>query len=219
MRDWFFHLSAIVFLAAAALWFQTNSHADLLVFTNGDFKYGKVTELPDRTVILEASGTVKYYKRNQIIQIAPGIDPPANGEIVSVSNFHQIGGAPILDITGPITRRTSVQTIRGKTILLDVEVDFAVPVVQLFPMRYSFYNRRGCFMAGLLINSSTRTWNSIEMRAHLYDSNDRILSSKDFYIYRIPRATEKGPGQRKFEINFPDVPYEQVNRMRLIRKF
>jgi len=219
MRDWLFHLCAIAIIALGTLWLGRTSQADLVVFSNGDYAYGKVTELPDRTVIVETGDKVKYYKRSQITLISPGTDPPAKGEIVSASNFTQMGGAEVLPVTGPIDLRSSVTTIRGKTLTLDIDEEFTVPVVQLFPMRYGFFNRRGCFMAGLIVNSSTRTWNSIEMRAHLFDKDNRMLTSKDFYIYRIPRATQNGPGQRKFEINFPDVAYERVDRMRLVRKF
>ncbi len=219
VRDLLFHFCALFLFLSAFLLLGFYSHADLVLFYNGDHRYGKATELQDGTVMLDVNGTIRYYKRDQIKEIGYGIEKPADGTVVSITDFTQIVGANILFVTGPITHRTQIKTQDGKQLRMDVEDGFDVPILHVFPARYGFYNRRGCFIAGLLINPSTRTWHALQLRAHLYDKNDRILSSKDFYIFRIPAATPQGPGQRKFEMNFPDVPYEYVDRMRLVRKF
>lgn len=209
----------LIVVLLGAFTFNSASRADLIVFHNGDYRYGQIRELNDGTVILKIGDQEKDYKRSQIKTLSYGTNPPAAGEILAVTDFNQIGGADILSVTGPITRRAEVKTQSGRLFTLDVENIFEMPIVQFFPARYSFFQRQGCFMAGLLINSSTQTYNTLEMRAHLFDGENRILTSKDFYIYHIPGLTEKGPGQRKFEINFPDVPYDRVARMRLVRKF
>ncbi len=219
VRDFLFHISALIMGFFALVLMGFNTHADLILFHNGDHHYGKVKENPDGTIQLDLTQTVKYYKKNQVKEIFYGINQPATGEVVSVTNYNEIGGTKIISVTGPITHRSIVQTSGGKLLQVDVEDGFQVPIIQLFPRKYGFYNRSGCFMAGLLINTSTQAWNALQMRVHLYDPDNRILSSKDFYIYRIPPAANNIPGQRKFEIVFADVPYDRVDRMRLVRKF
>ncbi len=219
MRDLLFHACAAALVLVFILILSFESSADLVVFNNGDHRYGKATELKDGSVMLNVNGTIKIFKKAQVKDVFMGIDPPKAGEIRSVSDFTSKGGPEIIGVTGAITHQNRIKTLGGKMVTMDVEDGFDVNVMQMFPTTYSFFNRRGCFVAGVLINPTTRSWRALQLRAHLFDAKDKILTSKDFYIFRIPAATAKGPGQRKFEMNFTDVAYERIERMRLVRKF
>lgn len=196
--------------------------ADLLIFFNGDFYYGKGTVLqPSGDVIIEVRGVARRFKKSQIRQFIPGIDAPAPGQIVSVTDFKHIASLDIPSITAEITNPYGpIKVGKDKEMMLDVEKGFEIPALRLWPSAYSFYRRNGCFMAGILVNNTTETYSGLQFRAHLYDENARILSSKDFTVFRFPGIAPDGtPGQRKFEIDFPDVSYALVHRMRILRKF
>ena len=161
----------------------------------------------------------RRFDKSQIRYFEPGINAPAPGQIVSVSDFRHIAAANIVGITMEITSRSTITDAAGKEMVMDVENGFQINALRLWPSTYSFYRRKGCFMSGILENHTDETWKGVSFRAHLFDSNDRILSSKDFYVFRFPAQTPQGPSKRKFEIDFPDVPYELVHRMRVLRKF
>ncbi len=219
MRDLLFHSCAVALVLLFIVILSFESFADLVVFNNGDHRYGKATELKDGSVMLDVNGTLKIFKKSQVQDVFKGVNRPKAGEVLSASGFTEKAGPEIIGVTGPITHRKKIKTLGGKMMTLDVEDGFDINVMQMFPTKYSFFNRRGCFMAGVLINPSTRTWRALQLRAHLYDAKDKMLTSKDFYIFRIPAATAKGPGRRKFEMNFTDVAMERVQRMRIVRKF
>ena len=219
MRDLLFHSCAVALVILFIVMLSFESSADLVLFRNGDHRYGKATELKDGSVMLDVNGAIKIFKQIQVKEVFMGIEPPKAGEVISVTGFMLKGGPDIIGVTGSITHRNKIKTIGGKMMTLDVEDGFDINVMQMFPTKYSFFNRRGCFVAGVLINPTTRTWRALQLRAHLYDSKDKMLTSKDFYIFRIPAATAKGPGRRKFELNFTDVAYERIERMRMVRKF
>ncbi|MBN2328669.1 MAG: hypothetical protein JXR73_16125 [Candidatus Omnitrophica bacterium] len=210
---------SFIFLWMGWLAMGYESQADLVLFHNGDYCYGKVRELSDGRIQVEANDSVKQYKKSQISNIEYGLNEPKNGETVSMGDFTHVGGASILSVTGEDVQRSEVEMISGKNLTLEVENGFGIPVIHIFPTRLPFYNRKGCFVAGILVNSSTRTWSSLEMRAHLYGGKNRVLASKDFYIFKIPPDAPQSSGRRKFELNFPDIDYQSVNRMRIVRKF
>ncbi|MGC9326132.1 MAG: hypothetical protein ACP5I1_00725 [Candidatus Hinthialibacter sp.] len=210
---------SFIFLWIGWLVMGYESQADLVVFHNGDYCFGEVEELSDGRIKLEADHSVKYYKKSQIRNIGYNIEEPKDGETASLENFTVAGDASILSVTGEDVHRTEMETISGKKLILDVENGFEIPIIEMVPTRLSFYHRKGCFVAGVLVNSSTHAWSSLEMRAHLYDDEDSILASKDFYVYKILPDAGQSPSRRKFELHFSDVDYPSVNRMRVVRKF
>ncbi|HOL94074.1 MAG TPA: hypothetical protein PLH79_06985 [bacterium] len=193
--------------------------SDLVIFHNGDFRYGDVTELPNQEIALMEDGTTRQYKRSQIREIIKGINRPSPGEIVTATGFVHAATAELLAVTGAITHRVLLQAAPGKKLVVDVENGFAVPRLRIWRSGYPFFQRQGCFIAGELVNATTHTWFNTTFRATLYDGKDTILSSKDFYVFRLGPGLPNQPSMRKFEIDFPDVPYPRVKRMRLVRRF
>jgi len=192
---------------------------DLIIFHTGDFRYGEVTELPNQEISLVEDGITRRYKKPQIREIIKGINKPAPGEVVTATDFIHAATAELTAVTGAITHRSRIKDGAGKEIVLDVEDGFEVPGLRMWRSRYPFYQREGCFIAGLLVNSTTRAWSNTTFRVTLYDTKDRVLASKDFYVFRLPPSTPPKPGTRKFELDFPDVPYPRVTRLRVARCF
>lgn len=217
-RVWFFFCPWIFF------WFPFPcvpllAWSDLVIFHNGDFRYGEVTELPNQEISLWEDGGIRHYKKSQIREIIKGINRPAPGEIVTATDFVYAATAELLTGTGAITHRVSIQAAPGKKLVVDVENGFEVPRLRIWRSGYPFFQRQGCFLAGELVNATTQTWVNTTFRATLYDEKDTLLSSKDFYVFRLPPGGPKQPSLRKFELDFPDVPYPRVKRMRLVRRF
>lgn len=192
---------------------------DLVIFHNGDFRYGEVTELPDEEISLLEEGVTRPYKKSQIREIIKGINKPIPGEVVRATDFVHAATAELMAVTGSATQRTRIKDGSGKEIVLDVEDGFEVPRVRMWRSRYPFFQRQGCFIAGVLVNSTTKTWSNTTFRATLYDGKDKVLASRDFYVFRLPPGTPQKPGMRKFELDFPDVPYPRVTRIRVVRCF
>lgn len=193
-----------------------NGWSDLIIFHNGDYRYGQVNVLDNGVVILTTDRGEERYKAHQVEDIQMGVDEPAP----SPSGLTAAAATPVIpDITAPITTRKNLKDRFGKSLIIDIENGYDVEAFQLWPTRYAFFGRTGCFIAGILVNSSTESRAAIEFRATVYGQEDNMLTSKDFYVFRLPGSTPQGPGKRKFEIEFPDTAYQQVHRMRIVRKF
>ena len=193
---------------------------DLVIFHNGDFRYGKAFVIqPEGDVSLTVNGATKIYKKSQVRQVVMGVDAPPPGTIVSVTDFIHSATAEIVGITGWITHRQKMTNFDGKQLVVDVEDGFDIPMLQLYPASYSFFNRQGSFLRAALVNSSTEALSGIEFRVTFFQKDDKLLASKDFYIQRFPAGSATASARRIFEVDLPDIPYANVQRMRVVRKF
>jgi hypothetical protein len=208
------------FIILAVFLTPLSAQSDVVIFYNGEARYGDVIE--DATEIrLERNGKIEIYKKNMVQKTIPGLEEPDVGEeaVNEEEDFLHKPSGNIFSITGDIAVRKKLVTPEGKELLVDVEDKFDIAQLRLLPVRYSFFNRQGCYLIGALTNKFDTTWHGVEFRVTLYNPSDRLLASKDFYVFRMPRPSPEGSSRRVFELAIPDVPYEEVSRIRLVRKF
>ncbi|MBD3266217.1 hypothetical protein GF373_06060 [bacterium] len=194
---------------------------DVVIFINGDTRYGDAEITDATTVQLNVKGATETYNRRLVTEIIEGIDEPAPGEVASATDgryVHKPSGF-VYDITGDIAVGKTMKTPRGKELRVDIEDKFDITAIRLLPVRYSFYNRLGSYLIGAITNNSDRTWHSVEFRVTIYDKEEKLLAAKDFYVFRLPKTANGKPGRRVFEVALPDVLYEQIDRVRIVRKF
>ena len=192
--------------------------ADLIIFYNGDFKYGQVKDIGNE-YSLTINNVIKIYKKSQVREVAYGVNAPAPGEIVSVTDFIHAATDSIWQITGAITLRSPLQGENNRQVLLDVEEGFTIQQIYIFPTTYSFFDFRGSFLAAAIVNSTTKAQNDLEFRVYFYGDKDQLISSKDFYVNRLPPQVGNRPVGRRFALTMPDVPFDSIRRVRIVRKF
>jgi hypothetical protein len=200
--------------------FPLSVQSDVIIFHNGDARYGNIVESATE-IRLDRNGKIEIYNKKQVQKLIPGLDKPDMGEeaVKKEEDYSHKPSGNIFSITGSNTVQKKMATPEGKELLVDIDNKFDIAQLRLLPVRYSFYNRQGCYLIGALTNNSDITWHGVQFRVTLYNPSDRLLASKDFYIFRMPKPSPDGSSRRVFEIAIPDVPYEQVSRIRLVRKF
>lgn len=205
---------------AAAL----TARADLMIFYNGDFKYGQ-TQKTDGGWTLAVDGKTETYKDSQVKLVVPGIEEPAPGEVVTATDFRHeateaIADHKIWNITAARANRFVLRGEEDREVLMDVEEKFAIPRIHIHPAHYSFYKQRGSYMTAAIVNETTETLRGVEFRVFFYGAEEQLLTSKDFYVHRLPGTPEGGrPIPRRFGLEIPDLPFEAIHRLRVVRKF
>jgi len=214
---------AFLLMAAAVIFMVTKAEADLLIFYNGAYEYGDVAHDPAKKtyVLTLPNGATEMYTNRQVRSFHPGIQRPALGEVVRVSDFVHSATAEdqIFDITGDITHSQEVSFPDGKKIDLAVQNDYAVPALRLQPTSFSFYNRRGTYMVFRIQNNTDTTQESVTFRVSVFDPQDNLLVTRDFFVRRLPPSTPDGRGGRVINVELPDVLYEQIGGFRIVRKY
>ncbi|MEW6233839.1 MAG: hypothetical protein AB1656_00500 [Candidatus Omnitrophota bacterium] len=198
--------------------------ADLVVFHNGDYVFGKATvNDASKEVLVESGGIVRRYDKSQVKYVLPEITRPAPGVVLrATEGFVYSATDYVPDITAPITTRKTLPSGNKdkKVLTLDVEQGFDVSSIHLLAANYGFYNRPGCYLSMAFENVQTRNYRGVEFRATFYGDKDMLLASKDFYLWKMPGSQEKNV-IKKAVVNLavPDIPYELVSRIRVVRKF
>ncbi|MDX9752753.1 MAG: hypothetical protein RBU29_02260 [bacterium] len=190
--------------------------ADALLFHSGHTRYGTVLIQDATSVVMEIEGRTETFLRKSIHQIYPGLVMPATGETTASDDgllVHRPNEV-VYSVTGEIAARRKMVNTEGREYWVDVERDFEVPRFQLKPAGYSFYNRRGSYLSGIVRNQTDQVWHATEFRVTFFDQTDQLIASKDFYIFHLPPK-----GQRVYHLALPDVPYDQIERIRMVRKF
>lgn len=193
-----------------------SSYGDVIIFFNGDTRYGKIIEDVSVSCTIDINGVTETFSKKCVEKIIAGINQPASGEIASSTDgkfVHKPSGN-IYDITGDIAIRKKMTNTDGRDFKMDVETTFDIPTCRFFPANYSFYNRRGTYLIGSVTNKADQIWQGIEFRVTLFNKQDKLIGSKDFYVFRLPKA-----GRRSFELALPDIPYDMIDRIRIVRKF
>lgn len=210
-------------MAVAVIFMVTKAEADLLVFYNGAYEYGDVVHDPQNNtyVLTLPNGATEMYSNRQVRNFYPGIQRPAVGEVVRVSDFVHAATAEdqIYNITADITHSQEVTFPDGKKIDLSVQNDYAVPALRLQPARYSFYNRQGTYMVFRIENNTDTTQESVSFRVSVFDQQERLLVTRDFFVRRLPPKAPDGRGGRVINIELPDVLYDQIGGFRIVRKY
>lgn len=196
------------------------SHADLIIFRNGDFKYGTVQKVVGGYTLTTPDGKAQFFKDIQVQEVVLGVPQPTTGQIVQATDFIHEATDTVWSITDEITVTTSVPTEDDKEVFIEVEKGFEISKFSIYPTRYSFFNRRGSFFIGHIINNTQRDIYGIDFRMYFYNQDDKLMITKDFYSNRLP-ATQPGrpPFPRRFGVSLPDVPIESIKRVKLVRKF
>ncbi len=198
----------------------TSAYADLVIFHNGDYRYGDVVrDASGNITITFPNGDSEKFHKRQVRYVHDGVQKPAMGEVVSVSEFVQAATAEIYEVTGNITHSKTMKNPDGKEFQVDVQNDYEIPVMRFFPTRYSFFNRPGAYLVLKLQNTTQETHQSLTFRVFVYDQQDQLVATKDFLVHRLPPTTPEGRGGRVVEIDIPDVRYEQINRIRVVRRY
>ncbi len=195
---------------------------DLVIFHNGDYAFGTTTVDEDTDeIVLESEGETKHYTKRQVREVFPGVSKPADGEVVTASKYVISATGMIPQITAPITTRSRLETDleENPEIIFDVEDGFQVAKIHLFSTNPDFYNRIGSYLVFILENHTTQTWRAVEFRATFYGEEDQLLASKDFYIFRLPASTPDRTPRTVVKLNIPDIPYDLIHRVRIVRKF
>lgn len=214
-----------VLLIAHAVGCQFAS-ADMVVFQNGERRYGAASYIGSTSdIVLVSDNSSKQFRSTQIREIVWGIDGPipssttlAAATVPGATETYIpfASGGSVFDITGASVYRKTMTNNDGREFILDVEEFFDVPIMRLYPTTYSFFGRRGCFFVALLKNREPLPWHPAEFRVKFFKEDGTLLTSKDFYVYRLPG---KNTGARVVEVEFPDVPYELVKHITMIRKW
>lgn len=203
--------------------------ADLVIFNNGERRYGKANYIASSSdIVLISSDSSKQFSSRQIRQIIWGVDGPggipasattAAAAIIKGTTETYIpfsSSGDIFDITGANVYRKTMTNNDGREFILDVEEYFDVPMMRIYPTSYSFFGRRGCFFVALLKNREPLPWHPAEFRIKFFKEDGTLLSSKDIYVFRLPGKNNSG---RVLEAEFPDVPYELVKHITMVRRW
>lgn len=216
-----------IIIAAQAV-FGMIASADLVIFNNGERRYGAANYIASTSdIVLTTSNFAKQFSSTQIRQIIWGINGPGAIPASATPEAATVPGATetyipfassgdIFDITGANVYRKKMTSNNGKEYIFDIEEPFDVPLMRLYPTSYSFYGRQGCFLVALLKNREPLPWHPVEFRIKFFDEKDKLLSSKDIYVFRLPARSS---GARVVEVEFPDVPYELVKHITMVRKW
>lgn len=207
-------------LAGILILFCSVAWGDLMIFHNGDHLYGEIIN-PDATqeMIITVNGVDHLFKRSQVRNIHVGIQPPAAGEILRATDFIQSSTGEILSITASnITARKSIKN-KDREIVIDVENGFDVSAIQLYPTTYSFFSRQGSYLVAFLRNLGDKPWAGATFRIFLYNQQNHLLGTRDFYVFRLPPVDQNGRGGRRIEVEIPDVTMNQIHRIRFVRRF
>ncbi len=200
--------------------------ADMVVFHNGERRYGVANYIGSTSdIVLNSDDSAKQFRASQIREIVWGVEgpiaasaTPASSTLSSATETYIpfASKGDILDITGANVYRKTMTNNDGREFILDIEEFFDVPLMRLYPISYSFFGRQGSFLVALLKNREPLPWHPAEFRVKFFRENGDLLSSKDFYVYRLPGRNK---GARVVEVEFPDVPYELVKHITIIRKW
>lgn len=202
--------------------------ADMVIFQNGERRFGDAEIDAASDVVLTVEGVSKVYKRHQVRDVIFGVDQadiqdatPAEPVQSPTETYlpYQPSADSIYDITGANYYRKTLENSLGREFTVDVEEFFDVPVIRVFPVSYGFFARRGTFVRILMTNRDDRTWNALQLRINLFDEEDQLLSSRDVYVFRLPPTQQDSVGRRVLEANFADVPYDRVERVQVMRRF
>ncbi|RJP29966.1 MAG: hypothetical protein C4527_10840 [Candidatus Omnitrophota bacterium] len=189
--------------------------ADIVIFHNGDIRVGDAKRLDDDSVSLVVDGVQKIFKSIQVKEIIAG----ATSIDQVTGSLAAIAKASLLPITLPITVSKEMTNQDGKTLVVDCQKGFDISFVNLYPKNYSFYNRRGSYLRAGLVNNTTKELRGIEFRVFFFDNKSDLLTTKDFYVLRLPPAAQTRMKWKLFEMDLMDVPYEKVSRIRVVNKF
>lgn len=206
--------------------------ADMVIFHNGERRFGAATILSSSDVLLETNGVSKIYLARQVREVLFGVNrediqpatpvapvpAPADLDDATETYMPFVSSGDIFDVTGVNIYRKKLTTAEGRDFIVDVEEYFDIPIIQVLPMSYGFFARRGTFLRAIIYNREDILWNPVSFRIFLFDQEDRLLSTKDIYVRRLP-ATREIPQRRLVTADFPDTPYERVYRLRFARKF
>lgn len=206
----------IVWLGAASV-----SFADLMIFRNGDFKYGIVQKVVGGYTLTTPDGKAQFFKDIQVQEVVVGVQQPTAGQIVQATNFIHEATTTVWRATDEITvSSTTITTEDEKEVFLEVENGYEIPKFVLYPTSYPFFGRRGSFFSAWIVNNTPNDIYGIDFRIYFYNQEDKLMITKDFYSNRLP-ATQPGrqPFARRFSVSLPDVPIESVKRIKLVRKF
>ncbi len=207
---------------AACIFFGTalSLYADLIIFRNGDFRYGTAQKVQGGYTLTQPDGRSQFFKDIQVREVVQGVQKPTTGQVVNATDFVHEATTTVWSITREITTTTTIPTEDDKAVLLDVENGFEITKFAIYPTRYSFFNRRGSFFIGLLVNNGQQDIYGIDFRMYFYNQNDELMITKDFYSNRLPATIPgRAPFARRFAVSLPDVPIESIKRIRLVRKF
>lgn len=196
------------------------SYADLMIFRNGDFKYGTVQKVVGGYTLTTPDGKAQFFKDIQVQEVVIGVQQPTTGQIVQATDFIHEATTTIWSITEEITVSTTITTDDEKEVFLEVENGYEIPKFVIYPTSYPFFGRRGAFFTALIVNNTPNDIYGIDFRIYFYNQEDKLMITKDFYSNRLP-ATQPGqrPFARRFSVSLPDVPVESIKRVRLVRKF
>ena len=196
------------------------SWSALLIFRNGDFKYGVVQKVQGGYRLTDDQGKLWIYKDVQVREYAPLISKPGSGTIVQATDFIHEATSAIWSITEELTVPLKIETDDERDFFIDVEKGFEIPKLKLYSTSFPFFNRQGSFLSAIIVNSSTKAVYGIEFRIYVYNQEDKLMITKDFYANRLPPTSPAGKKfGRKFSVSLPDVPLKSIKRMRVVRKF
>ncbi len=210
-------IACVIWIASA-----TAAHADLVIFHNGDFKFGNVqVHNASKEVWIDADGEIKRYWERQVRDIIRDVGPPQHGEVLQLPGFVYSTTPTIPSVTAPITHRNVLKSGNEdeREIAFDVEDGFDVNTIHLMGARYGFFNRPGSYLVLILENIQTTSWKGTQFRLTFYGEDDKLLASKDFYVWNLAGSNQKLIPKIVKNIAIPDVPYNMIQRIRLVRKF
>lgn len=208
------------------------SYADMVIFQNGERRFGDALIISGSDVILNQGSSSKRFAKHQIKDIIFGFTEEdyrarmigsataADVDLDSVTEVYvpYEASGQIYDITGANVYRKKMTTPLGASFIVDVEEHFDVGEIQIFPIAVPFFGRSGTFVRMSLLNRDTDPWNALKMRVFLFGENG-LLQTRDEYIFSLPGNTENSVGRRILEMQFPDVPYAAVKTVRVVRRF
>lgn len=219
-------LAIVEAIALCSAWSPT-THADMIIFHNGERRFGVANLIAGTSdVTLTKDNITKQYSALQIRDIVFGVDSPEDiqDDIASATAIQSptetyipfASSGSIIDITGANVYRKTMENNDGREFIIDIEEYFDITIFRAYPIRYSFFGREGVFIVALLKNREPLPWHPAEFRLKIFNEDNTLIASKDFYVFRLPGQGNRG---RVIEVEVPDVPYESVHHISIVRKW
>ncbi|MFH1740001.1 MAG: hypothetical protein ABIH23_13410 [bacterium] len=197
---------------------------DLITFSNGDKRVGRVIGYRDWKLILELDGQEIGFSPGGIAGFEIGVAQPAAAGPLDSRLKPPAGVAEMIQrATGVNTEARTGDLGEDRKLAIVAEKGTSIPVVMMGVVSSSFYGQRGCYIRGTIRNDSleqeygmpdyTRI-RGYDFVIQVFDANDRFIASQRFYLFRFPpkRAVP-------FSVHFPYFSWERVAKIRVSRRF
>ncbi len=198
--------------------------ADLIIFSNGDQRFGKILGYTKGHIIVEIDGQKLEFSTAAIKGFQTGVDKPEDATLLKDRVSPPAGVAEMVQRATGVDINVSKRRLgedRELTVISEKEI--SVPWIGMGYSKSSFYGRLGSYIQGTIRNDAPPAeeggFNYSRIRGYdfilqAFGTDDEVLASQRFYLVRFP------PGRAiSFKVQFPFLDLNRIERIRITRRF